>query len=110
MNGPFAGGEIDAIMDRDAVVLDFDASNLLVGFGIDRLGFPLDIISLPRQRRIAHVDLGLFAAIKAAAFVVLAFEAEAVEDLNLVLAMEINAAVAATLVTCRRLERRAKFE
>ncbi len=58
----------------------------------------VDVVRLPLERRQAHVDLRLELGVDAAALVVLAVEAEAVEDLHLVHVDLVEAAVAAALV------------
>src|SRR5262245_16933625 len=105
-----AAGELDGVVDLDAVVPHGDLGDLLLGRRIGRVALELDVVGLPRQRREAHVDAGRFLAIEAAALVGLAFEAEAVEHLDLVLAVKVDAAVAAALAAGAGLERRAKLD
>src|SRR5690606_33522998 len=70
----------------------------------------LDVVGLPRERGIAHVELWCGDGIDASAFVVLPFETKAVEHLNLVAALEIRPAVATVLPAILRLIRKAKFD
>src|SRR5262249_49270792 len=91
------------LVNLDTVVPDGGAQITLV------IGLDLDVVGLPDQRRKAHVDLRLAVAVKRAALVVLALQAETVEHLNL-LAEKIDAAVAASLATLLRLIRRAELQ
>src|SRR5439155_1533611 len=77
-----------------AVVADRDlGSRRALAARIEARGGEVDVVGLPAQGRQAHVDLRLELLIEAAAFVVLALEAEAVEDLAFVAVLEIDAAV-----------------
>ncbi len=78
-----AGGE--------ARVFDLLAVGVVFGSGEFR------VVGLPHQGRQAHVDGRIFDAVDAACFVVLADEAERIEDLGFVAALVVDATVAASL-------------
>ena len=70
----------------------------------------VDVVGLPGQRRKAHVHARRLDAVDAAALVVLALQAERVEHLHFVAALQIAAAVAAPLSARRRHERQQKLD
>jgi hypothetical protein len=94
MQMALAAGQCEIVMDLDPVVKDIHLGRWFLGVGIDRITFELNVIGLPSERGVAHVDEQVFVPVKAAAFVVETHEAEAVEHLNFVLAVQINAAIA----------------
>src|SRR4051794_4682163 len=89
--------DLEVVVDRLAIVDDADADGLdLLAVAADR-GVEVDVVALPDGGGLAGVDLRLGDLVDPAAVVVLAVEAVAVEDLDLVAALEIDAAVAAGL-------------
>ena len=109
-----AGGgalELEVVVDGHAVVDDRDDRvGGLLAVGIELGGGELDVIGLPLEGREAHVHLGRGVLVDAAALVIEALEAEAIEDLDFVAVLEVEAAVGATLATAERLERQEEFE
>jgi hypothetical protein len=98
-------------MHEHAVVRHRDGrSALLLAIGIDLAGAIFDVVGLPDERRKTHIHVGGPRSVNAAAFVVLAFEPKAIEDLDFIAALQIDAAVAAPLATGRRLKWRAEFD
>src|SRR4051812_24118802 len=84
-------GDGDVVVDRDAVVADADprGGDLLA---IDALGgLEVDVVALPDGGGLAGVDAGPGHLVDGAAVVVLGIEAVAVEDLDLVAALEVDA-------------------
>src|SRR5580704_10327623 len=91
--------------NRDDRVFPF---RLLVGC---KAGGPkFNVVGLPRERRQAHVHKRLGLLVDPAALIVQALQAKRVEDLDFVLILEINAAVAAPLSTSIWHEGCAKFD
>src|SRR5207302_170337 len=70
----------------------------------------VDVIRLPRERRQTEVDRWRRLFVDGAAVVLLRFETETVEDLDLVSPLEIDAAVGATLAARRGTKRQTKLE
>ena len=97
-------------MDEHAVVLHGEGGVLgLLAVSIElRLG-ELDVVGLPGERGEAHVHERAVLGVDAAALVVLALEAEAVEHLHLVTILQIDAAVAAILTAPGGLEGQEEF-
>ena len=103
--------EFEAVMDGDAVVADGDDGvGGLLAVLVELGGGEVDVVGLPLQGREAHVHLGRGVLIDAAALVIEALEAEAVEDLDFVAVLEVQAAIGATLAAAERLERQEEFE
>src|SRR5437899_9677849 len=73
-------------------------------------GREIDVISLPGQRREAHIYRGLVLGVEAAAFVILAFQSEGVEHLDFITILKINTTVAAVLSAPEWLEWKEKFD
>lgn len=109
--GRGAAGEFDVVVDNGAVVGDGEAgvSGFLAG-GVVLGGGEVDVVGLPGEGREAEVFAGGGDFVEAAAFVVFAFEAEAVEHLDFVAALEVDAAVAAGLATGVGHEGEAEFD
>lgn len=75
---------------------DFGVGGLFA-FGIEFRGGEVDVVGLPAEGRVTHVDFGNGDFVEAATFVVFAFEAEAVEHLDFISSLEVDAAVTAFL-------------
>src|SRR4051794_27470773 len=97
-------GNLDVVLYENAVEADGDAGlsdNLVIlAHGVREV----DVVGLPGQRREAHVELRLGLGVDAAGLVVLAVQAEGVEDLDLVVVDHVEAAVTATLAAGVRAE------
>ena len=104
-------GEFDVVLDDGAVVGDGEAGvgGFLAG-GVVLSGGEVDVVGLPGEGWEAEVLAGGGDFVEAAAFVVFAVEAEAVEHLNFVAALEVDAAVAAGLATGVGHEGEAEFD
>src|SRR5205085_3259031 len=70
----------------------------------------IDVVSLPGERRKAHVHIRFGLAVDPAAFVVLTFQTERIEYLDLVAVLQIHAAVRPLLAARVRLEWKQKFK
>lgn len=97
--GGGAAGEFDVVLDDSAVVSDGESSvgGLLAG-GVVLGGGEVDIVGLPSEGREAEVLAGGGDFVETAAFVVFTVEAKAVEHLDFVAALQVDAAVAPSLV------------
>src|SRR6266545_1685514 len=100
------------IVNLDAVMPDRHARvrELLLAVRIETGGCEIDVVGLPLQRWIAHVDQRRGLAVNPAALVVRALQAETVEHLHLVTMLRIDAAVAAALAGRKRHEREAELQ
>ena len=109
--GGGAVGEFDVVLDDGAVVGDGEAGvGGFVAGGVVLGGGEVDVVGLPGEGREAEVLAGGGDFVEAAAFVVFAVEAEAVEHLDFVAALEVDAAVAAGLAPGVGHEREAEFD
>lgn len=109
--GGGAVGEFDVVLDEDAIVADGEAGGGgFLAVGVVFRGGEIDIVGLPGERWEAEVLAGGGDFVEAAAFVVFAVEAEAVEHLDFVAALEVDAAVAAGLATGVGHEGEAEFD
>src|SRR5262249_45224115 len=90
-------GQLDVVVDLDAVVENRHAARLDLLAVLARRGGELDVVTLPDGRRLAGVDEWGGDAVDGAAVVVLALEAIAIEHLDFVAALDVDAAVAAAL-------------
>ena len=96
--GGGVAGEFDVVLDGDAVVFDGDAGvGVFLAVGIPFGGGEVDVVGLPSEGREAEVLAWGGDFVEATAFVVFAIEPEAIEHLNFVTALEVNAAVATGL-------------
>ena len=94
---PRSVGSSTSLWIVDAVVIDGDSRRRDDFFAVVFGGGEVDVVGLPGERGQAHVDVGIFQLVEAAAFVVFSFEAERIEHLHFVAALQIDAAVAAGL-------------
>ena len=90
-------GDRDVLVDLDAVLPDADARRLDLPAALELGGVEVDVVGLPDGGGLAGVDAWGGHLVDSPAVVVPALEAVAVEDLDLVAALEIDAAVAAPL-------------
>ena len=98
-------------MDDHTVMADGDHSvDGLQASSIKLGGGEIHIVGLPLQGREAHVHLGRGILINPAAFVIEASEAEAVEDLDFIAMLEVEAAISPTLAATERLEGQEELE
>lgn len=103
--------KLEVVVDKDAVVVDGDSSvGRFLTLGVEFGSFENDVVGLPGERRVAHVQAGVGDLVDTAAFVVFTSQAEGVEDLQFVTAVNVHAAVASSLTTITRLERGLEFE
>ncbi len=98
-------------MDQHAVVADGQPGRgRLHPLGIEAWGAEVDVVGLPLQRRGAHVDARAGDLVDAAALVVEPLEGIAVQHLDLVATLEVDAAVAARLAPGLGHEGRAELD
>ena len=105
------GLEFEVVLDDDAVV--FYGEDGGVGFftgGVELGGGVGDVVGLPLEGGIAHVELGSAVVVDAAALVVFALEAETVEDLQFIAVLDVDAAVAPALAAAEGFEGEDEFE
>ena len=57
----------------------------------------LDIIGLPLQRRITHIQVGIFHTVESTTFILLAGQSERVKHLHFVSSLDVDPTVTATL-------------
>src|SRR5262249_48704158 len=82
----------------------------LFATAVETRGREVNVIRLPRERRQAHIHERRVLRVEAAAFVVLALEAEAVEDLEFVAVLHVDAAVGPALPAGVRHERQEELQ
>lgn len=88
------------ILHGDPVVLHRDNGRMdFFTGGIELGGGEVDVVGLPLEWRIAHVDLGPAVFVYAAAFIICSLEPKAVEHLQFVAVLEIDPAVAPSLAS-----------
>src|SRR5581483_2822171 len=68
--GGWAFGQLHLIVDDDAIVLDRDHGVLHLLVALEAGGLEVDVVGLPRERRVAHVEQRLELRIEAAALIV----------------------------------------
>src|SRR5581483_4181388 len=90
-------GDLHLIVDLDAVVVDGDDARLFLLAAFAHGSLEFDVVALPDRGGLAGIDERGGHAVDAAAIVVLALETVAVEDLHLVAALDVDAAVTAAL-------------
>ena len=102
--------QLELRVNHHAVVPHFDLGvGDLLPILVLRRG-ELHVVRLPSQRRKAHVHVRLAQLIEAAALVVLAFQPERIEHLDLVAVVQIHAAVAPPLLAGERHVRQAELD
>jgi len=104
-------GQLDAVLDDDAVVTDRYLGVLgFLALGVVFGGSVVDVVGLPRQGREAHVLIGIFDLVQSTAFVVLAGQRERIENLHFVAALQVTPAVGTPLTAGLGHVRGAEFQ
>src|SRR6266511_2938758 len=98
-------------MNRHPVVFDADDGvfELLPSF-VEIRRHEVDVVGLPGQRGITHIQGRRRSRVDTPALVVLALESERIDHLDLVSVLKINPAIAAVLYPSKWLERGEKFK
>src|SRR5205809_5574257 len=97
-------------MDDHAVMLDGYHRILGLRIAVEAGSAEIDVIRLPGQRGITHLDQRLELRIDAAALVVFALATETVQELYLPAVLQIDSAVGPALSASLRHERQAELE
>src|SRR5262249_690342 len=102
---------LEVVVNHNAVVTHGHASVLdFLAVAVKAGGSKVYVVSLPREGRKTGVYAGLVDRINAAAFVVFAVQTKRTKNLDLVGALNVQAAVASSLSGGGRHERRAKLQ
>src|ERR1043165_1257854 len=107
---PFFTRQALLVVDQDAVVMDGHDGRADHFAVVAARGLEEDVVALPNRRRLAGVDERRSDAVDAAAVVVLAFQTVAVESLDFISPLQIDAAVASSLAGSFRHVRDAELD
>ena len=90
--------EFKLVVDLHSIMPDGDHSVFgFLSLRVEPSRLKLNLISLPTERGQTHVDIGLLISIQRTAVIEFQIESERIENLNLVPALQITTAVAASL-------------
>src|SRR5579885_1272861 len=102
-------GDFHIILNLDAVLVDRDASRFHLLAVLANRGSELNVIALPHRRRLADILERSGHLVDRAAIIVLALQSVAIENLHLVTALDVDAAIAAFLALLVRAIRHAEL-
>src|SRR5262245_3773487 len=97
-------------MNNHAVVLHRDVGRRYALAILEAGGGEIDVVGLPSQGRQAHINERIGLLIKPAAFVVEPLQAEAVENLQLIAVLQIDATISTALSGGVGHEGKSKFQ